>query len=140
MAPLIAALAAPLIETISGYFTRKQEIKQAQHEATLKEIAVESTQAGRLDEQSILQRGWKDEYLLLITTLPVVLLFGAPLFAVDSPSEITAAINAGFQALANTPDYYWYALALIYVDTFGFRQMVRGVFQVWVNRMTQGAK
>jgi hypothetical protein len=137
--PAVLAGIIPLVvEGVKKYFERGQEIAQAKHEAKVAEIKAEAEQAGKLDELSIAQRGWKDEYLLIITTAPLVLLFFSPLLSITSIEEIQYAVRAGFGALEETPEYYWYALALIYVDTFGFRQMLRGAFQVWLSKRFGG--
>jgi hypothetical protein len=131
--PAILATVVPtIIDGIRKHFERGQELAQAKHEARVAEARAEAEQAGRLDELSIAQRGWKDDYLLIITTSPVVLLFFSPILGVSSIAEVQEAVRAGFLALEDTPEYYWYALALIYIDTFGFRQMLRGAFQAWL--------
>jgi hypothetical protein len=131
---IVGTIATMIIEGITNYFQRNQEIKKVEHEAEIVRIRTEAEQAGKLDELSMGQRSWKDEYLLLITTAPLVLLFFSPLLDVSSVDEIQYAIRTGFSALEETPEYYWYALALIYVDTFGFRQMMRTGFQAWLNK------
>ncbi|PMI40859.1 hypothetical protein BCT30_08020 [Enterovibrio norvegicus] len=34
-------------------------------------------------------------------------------------------VDAGFAALKSVPEYYWYVVAAVVIDTFGFRSMVR---------------
>jgi len=114
---------------ISKPIARYQERKTAEHEATVKRITQGDNSAAELDRVSIVQRGWKDEYLLLITTAPLVLLFIAPIFGV---AGLTEAVTAGFESLKQTPEFYWWALAVVYIDTFGFRRMVRVAVEHWL--------
>lgn len=139
MIGIIGTLGSAIVSGIQGYVQRKQELAQAKHQAKVKRIAEGDAHAARLDEISISQRGWKDEYLLIITTMPVLLLFGAPLAEVGSPAQLTGAVTSGFEALQETPEYYWYALALIYVDTFGFRRMFRVAVEGWLRKKFGGS-
>ena len=109
-------------------------MKETVHKASIKRISDGDASAAELDRISMGQRGWKDDYLLLLTTLPLALLFIAPLLSISSVEEIHAAVESGFVALNKTPEYYWYALALIYIDTFGFRRMLRVGFERWISK------
>jgi len=124
--PIITALGS----LISGPIQRWQETKAVRHKAEITRIESGDKSAAELDRLSIASRGWKDDYLLIITTLPVVCLFVDPFF----PSyNLAAGITEGFKALNLTPEYYWYALGIIYIDTFGFRRMVRVAVEHWLN-------
>lgn len=101
------------------------ELKAAIATAKTKRAAQGDTNAAALDELSIAQRGWKDEYLLLITTAPLLLCF---------IPDYAEYVNQGFTALDTVPEYYWYGLAMVYIDTFGFRRMLRTALEQWVNK------
>jgi len=118
--PILTTIGSLIADPIKRY----QERKTAKHTAEIKRIADGDNNAAEADRLSIATRGWKDEYLLLITTIPLVLSF--------FPGMVVH-IEAGFAALANLTEYYWYALALIYIDTFGFRRMLRVAVERWVN-------
>lgn len=121
-----------------GYLEKKQELKQIEKEgeiaikqaevaAKIQRIQNNDTADNNLDALSLKDRGLKDDYLLLVTTMPMVLLFVGPLFTIEKGADLTAAVMAGFDALNHCPDYYWLALAVIYIDTFGLRRMFRGI-------------
>ena len=126
---------------VCDYFKNRQQIKAKKQErqdrideavttAQAKRIEQGNASAAELDKISIKQRGWKDEYLLILTTLPVLFAF-IPDFA--------PYIAAGFEALANSvPEYYWYALGMIYIDTFGFRRMLRVAVEHWLSNRKVG--
>lgn len=123
-----------------GYFKRKQEAKykaqerddkleQAKIDARIKRLETGDETASKLDELSIKQRGWKDEYLLILTTIPLGMSF---------IPDYAPVVQMGFIALEKTPEYYWYALGMIYIDTFGFRRMVRAAFEHWLQKRFGG--
>ena len=110
-------------------------LKQAQIDSQVKRLEAGDNAAISLDQLSFQHRGWKDEYLLLFTTAPVLILFLAPLVDLILLSNnyqagaLSAAVIAGFTALNQTPDWYLVALALVFVDTLGFRRLLRGFIE-----------
>ncbi len=121
---ILKLLASPVTE----YFGRKQDIKAAQHQVAIARIKSNEKAAGSLDLESIKTRGWKDDYLLIITTLPVLIIFIEPLFVAFNSyinGSMTDAVLNSFKVLELAPEYYWYSLAIVYIDTFGFRRMFR---------------
>ncbi|MDG3088107.1 hypothetical protein P7F88_19320 [Vibrio hannami] len=110
---------------------RKDRVEEAKATAQIKRIESGDNNAARLDEISMKDRGWKDDYLLLLTTIPVLLAF---------VPDWAPYIQQGFDALeASVPEYYWYALGMIYIDTFGFRRMLRVAFEHWLSKRFGGA-
>ena len=57
---------------------------------------------------------WKDEYLLIIFTVPLILAF--------IPSMVQY-VEAGFEALEATPEWYRWLVTGMVVATFGLRWM-----------------
>ncbi|CAM3205572.1 hypothetical protein [Moritella viscosa] len=100
-------------------------LKAAISEAKAKRAAAGDTNAAKLDEISMNGRGWKDEYLLLITTAPLILCF---------LPDYSQFVGLGFELLETVPEYYWYGLGMVYIDTFGFRRMLRTAMEQWVNK------
>ena len=100
-------------------------LKAAISQAKAKRAESGDTNAGKLDEISVNGRGWKDEYLLLLTTAPLILCF---------IPDYANYVSLGFDSLNKVPDYYWYGLAMVYIDTFGFRRMLRVAMEQWLNK------
>ena len=142
--PVISALSA-LFNFAAEPLKRWQETKRVQHQANIDRIVAGDNNAAMLDEASIASRGWKDDYLLLLTTAPVFLMFFSPiieLIFLDIPYEkglIVHTIKESFDTLNVLPEYYWYALALIYIDTFGFRRMLRVAVDKWLSSKFGGS-
>ena len=108
---------------------QKGLLKQAEITAKRERVTAGDNSAAKLDEISMSQRGWKDEYLLLITTAPLVLCF---------IPDMAHFVELGFKALALVPEYYWYGLAMVYIDTFGFRRMLRVAVERYLEKRLGG--
>lgn len=119
-----------IVQSIFGevvsFFSRRQEIKHAEHEQHLKRIVSGEVEAGKSDQISLASRGWKDEYLLIVTTLPMIVCF---------VPDMGPYVQQGFDTLSSSvPEYYWWGLGMVYVDTFGFRQMIRGSIEHFLKK------
>lgn len=139
-----ASIIGSLFSMGKDYLEDKREEKKSDkaHKAALKskkqahELSRDlngDTQASNLDSISMSDRGYKDDWLLILTTMPLTIMFFEPVFILLASGwagtyvagDAVAAVQVGFDALQEAPEYYWYALALIYIDTFGFRRMLR---------------
>ena len=129
------AFLAPLTKIVGGYLGHKARMAEAKRsselrieekrtDATIKRIDEGDAHAARLDEVYLRTRGWKDEYLLLLGTIPVIMCF--------VPEWVDHATD-GFTALGQLPEWYKWVLLGIYIDTFGFRRMLRQALEHWVN-------
>ncbi|MCO7226000.1 hypothetical protein [Pleionea sp. CnH1-48] len=114
---------------LTSWLTHKKEIKKIKTETQLAVLRAESQSKIRraenqeaadinLDLVALKTRGWKDEYLLVIGTVPLVLSF---------IPDMQPYVKEGFKALAETPEWYWYLLAGLFIDTLGFRSLLRGI-------------
>jgi hypothetical protein len=70
------------------------------------------------EQASIQNSGWKDEFVLLLLSIPLVLVFVPPL---------TQHVLSGFEVLSQTPDWYRWLVVMIYAATFGIRIWRRSV-------------
>lgn len=115
---------------------RKAEIEKLNHERELEKIRGKieyekaltrraSESEGRDHEwelESIRNAGWKDEWVLVVLTIPLVLVF--------IPFTQDTVLN-GFETLAQTPDWYRYLVMIIYAATFGIRIWRRNDFSLF---------
>ena len=125
-----------LVSPITNLVTRKMEIGHAKHNLEMKRLTDNENAEGNIDQENAANRGWKDDYLLIVTTLPLLVIFVEPLFIAWTDYTVgamTTAVFESFKVLETTPDYYWIALAIIYIDTFGFRRMCRAAIENWLN-------
>ena len=54
---------------------RKDELDQEKHQARVRRLQKGEEQASSLDEVSIRERGFKDEFILLVVFIPLILSF-----------------------------------------------------------------
>jgi len=125
-------LAGTVVGPIAGYFTKRQEIKgqklqfesqerikihelkmaQFDRQIELKTKGLEADAAWEMEFARQAQTSWKDEYTLLVVSIPAVLAF------IPSCAQYVAA---GFDALAKTPMWYQVMLCSIFLATYGIR-------------------
>jgi len=109
---------------VSGWQERKTLTAKAKTEIIKAKVESQITmaEAGKFAEIEIdksvvdqMADSWKDEYLLIIFTIPAWLCF------VPSAQEL---VTDGFNALANTPEWYQALLAIIVARTFGVSEFI----------------
>lgn len=62
--------------------------------------------------ESIRNSGWKDEWVLILLSVPLVLVFIPPM---------QPYVLAGFEVLAQTPEWYRWLVMLIFTAIYGIR-------------------
>ncbi len=112
--------------SLEKYIEYKQKKRELIHERELEKIRGKieyekaltkraSESEGRDHEwelESIRNSGWKDEFVLIVLSLGMVGVFVPPL---------QPYVLSGFDALAQTPDWYRWLILTIYAATFGIR-------------------
>ena len=121
------SLLGKIVGTITGpavdYFKEKQKLKYDLKLATLAgKIKETEAKANRkikeLDSDTawelkqLEQQGWKDDWVLILISIPLVLVF--------IPSMAPYIWN-GFQILATTPEWYRWLIMLIFTAIYGIR-------------------
>lgn len=149
MVPLLSFIPS-LISGVKEYVGKKQDLQKLKRNASIKiETAkveaqirrIESSDAAdvKLDALSLEQTGWKDEYLLILTTLPLISIMISPYLdlAVAISSDdfvyqngmLATAVGSGFDEMKKLPEYYWYALGGVYIHSLGMRRMFRQLLE-----------
>ena len=107
----------------------EQQDKQLerQHELNLKkaDAGIELAKQGIQIEanwdniaQNNMQHTWKDEYLVIIFTIPLILAF---------IPEMQPYVKNGFEAIKTTPEWYRYGVMGIVMATFGLRWYMKSI-------------
>ncbi len=125
---IIGLITNPITEVVKGYQQRKtlelessEKDKQRQHELNSKKIDVahELAKQGQQIEadwdtnaQQDMKTSWKDEYLTLLFSMPLILSF--------FPATQEAVLK-GFETLNKTPDWYMMLVSGIVAGVFGLR-------------------
>jgi hypothetical protein len=120
-----AGLVGPAVEAYKVHREAKNRLELAKLESEIKaEQAWQDWRVKNIDsdaawEQSSIQNsGWKDEFVLVVLSIPLLLVF----VPWTSPYVL-----AGFGVLDQTPEWYRWLLAMIYAATFGIRVWRRKV-------------
>ena len=126
-AKIIATLTGQTVEAVLQYQTAKRTLKanieleklkgKAEYERAKTQRASESEgRDAEWEAMSIQNSGWKDEWVLIILSIPMILVF---------VPWTQPTVMAGFEALAGTPLWYRVLIATIYLATFGIRMWRR---------------
>ncbi|MGF1841556.1 hypothetical protein [Vibrio atlanticus] len=104
---------------------RKDELDNEKHQARVCRLQNGEEQVSSLDDISVRYRGFKDEFILLVVFVPLILSF-IPNYA--------PYVEQGFDALQNIPNPYWFVVGAVVVDTLGMRAMVRYLLEYYASR------
>lgn len=126
---IVGALLNKVAPSVAEYYIQKEKLKneveleklrgKAEYERAKTKRASESE--GRDHEwelESIKNSGWKDEWVLVVLSIPMVLVF------IPWTQPI---ILEGFVDLQQTPEWYRWLTMIIYAATFGIRLWRRDV-------------
>ena len=138
MLSVIGSIGSAIVSGVSDYFKGKQEISKtklegdikvlvAEAEAKVKRLEKESEQDYDLDKLATqnMEKSWKDELILIIFLVPVVLCF---------IPEYHVYVTNGFASLALVPDWYMGILVGMIVVVYGMRGLLKMVIQMVGNR------
>ena len=120
---IVGSLLGKFSESVANVYIEKKRLKHEMKMEQLRgKVAYEAAKTRRASEsegrdaewelESIRNSGWKDEMVIVILSIPLVMVFVPPLqpFVVD-----------GFSALSTTPEWYRWLIMMIYSATFGIR-------------------
>lgn len=106
-----------IIELGQTWLNGKVQKEQAKAEAQAK-VIVKSAESDANWEAIMAKhsgQSWKDEWLTILFSIPLILVFFPPL--VDD-------VQAGFEALETMPSWYQYTLSIIVAASFGVRSAI----------------
>ena len=124
---MIQALIGPIAELAGGWLKGKAYDRAATAnlklvEAEAKATIMKSAATSEADWERIMAQGtqssWKDEYLVLLFSIPLILAF-LPFEWADK------AVANGFAALDMMPDWYSYTLGVIVASSFAVRSATK---------------
>lgn len=109
-APLIISTIGGLLKTWLG---NRAEVAKAKHERKVQMISRDQS----WEELAMANSGasWKDEYLTLLFSVPLILCFFP---------QMVDHVRAGFDALELMPEWYRYSLSVIVAASFGVRSAI----------------
>jgi hypothetical protein len=121
----IAGVLGGLVKPITDYYARKRELSAQEHANALKLLEAQGERQAALMAQGLAAdanwemefarqaaSSWKDEYVLGVVTLPLILCF--------HPSYVSV-VAAGFEAISATPVWYQTVVISLLLSTVGIR-------------------
>jgi|TARA_B100001093_G_C26240273_1_gene764076 hypothetical protein len=123
---MIQALIGPISELAGGWLNAKTQKQAADAKLKLTEAEAKakimlSKETSVADWERIMAQGsqssWKDEWLTILFSIPLVLVFFG-----DTGRNVVAD---GFTALETMPEWYQYTLGVIVAASFGVRSATK---------------
>lgn len=120
---ILSALLSKAIPSAADFFIKREQLKQERELKKLEgKIKFEEAKTQRFSEsltadnvwelESIKNSGWKDEWVLVLLSIPLILVF---------IPQTQPYVLAGFETLNQTPSWYRWLVVLIFAAIYGIR-------------------
>ena len=122
---MLTALIGPIADLAGTWLSGKVEEKKAQSatkvaKAQAEAIVMQKKATGEIDWDLEMAKGsqtsWKDEWLTILFSIPLILAF---------IPGMEALVRNGFQQLEQMPEWYQYSLGVIVAASFGVRSATK---------------
>ena len=113
---ILTSLLGPIADIGKTFLSNRAAEKQAKHEAKLQVIQNDANWEATMADASA--HSWKDEFWTIILSIPIFMVGYA--IAINDIGVIDR-VDAGFQALAQLPEWYQYLLFIAISSSFGIR-------------------
>jgi len=113
---MLNLLIGPAVELAKDFIKGKAEEKKAIQQRKIQAIQNDSDWESKMAEAS--GSSWKDEYLTIILTLPLIAVGYA---VATGDTSVIDRVNQGFAALSELPEWYQYLLFLACSAAFGIK-------------------
>ena len=102
---MLQMLLGPALELGKDFLKGKAEEKKAIQQRKINQINNDADWESKMADASA--NSWKDEYLTVILTLPII---AVGYSVITGDVTVIDRLNAGFEALNNTPEWYQWLL------------------------------
>lgn len=113
---MLQMLLGPALELGKDFLKGKAEEKKAIQQRKITAINNDADWESKMAEAS--SNSWKDEYLTIVLTLPII---AVGYSVVTGDASVIDRLNAGFEALNNTPEWYQWLLFAACSAAFGIK-------------------
>ncbi|WCE29975.1 hypothetical protein [Vibrio sp. SCSIO 43137] len=125
---IVSSMLGMVTDSIKG--KREEKAKEREIKAEEQSKRLEHTQQGNLsaselDALSIKQVGWKDEFLLIVTFIPVIMCFFP---------DLVSYVREGFAVLETMPEWFKYLVASVVIHSLGFRRFILPMWEAFAKR------
>ena len=119
IASLVGNLGGKVVEAVDNRSKRKHEnkmkemeIQEMRHKKHLEMVIRGQEMDNSWELEQIKNSGWKDEFVLLLLSIPLILSF--------IPGTVEY-VEAGFAALEKTPQWYQWLILAVFAAIYGIR-------------------
>jgi len=119
IANLVGNLGGKVVEAVDNRSKRKHEnkmkemeIQEMRHKKHLEMVIRGQEMDNSWELEQIKNSGWKDEFVLLLLSIPLILSF--------IPGTV-GYVEAGFEALSKTPQWYQWLILAVFAAIYGIR-------------------
>lgn len=113
---MLQMLLGPAMELGKEFLQGKADEKKAVQQRKINQINNDADWESKMAEAS--GNSWKDEYLTIVLTLPLIAVGYA---VVTGDNSVIERLDQGFDALEKTPEWYQYLLFLACSAAFGIK-------------------
>jgi len=113
---MLNLLIGPAVDLAKDFIKGKADEKKAIQNAKIKKIENDANWETTMADAT--KSSWKDEYLIILLTLPLWLIGWA--IAMDDPPMLDR-VHQGFKALQELPEFYQYLLYTGVLASFGVK-------------------
>ncbi len=122
MIPLLGPIVSGIFSVGKQYLSNKAEKAQAKHERDVAVIKGDQSWDQIQAENS--GDSWKDEYLTVVITAPMIVMFIAASFG---NMDVVAQLEQAFIVVkTKVPEEYWTLMYVCFAASFGIKGLVRG--------------
>ena len=113
---ILGGFLGPVVNAISAYVSHKQEITKLEREGEIKRVQSAIDNEAAWDLAQAENSGWKDEYLTIVLSIPLI---GCFIPGLD------VYVTRGFAVLETTPVWFQAAIGVMIAAAFGMKQFAK---------------
>ena len=110
----IGRIIGGIIEMGSTWIDGKVERQKIKEVAKAESIKTQLDQKGSWELAQVDQGGWKDEWLTLLISIPLIASF---------VPGMEGWVSRGFEVLSETPEWYRHLVGVVFAAAFGVREL-----------------
>ena len=118
--PLITAGIGLLKSAVGGWFEHKQAKTEKKRQVEL--ATIDANASADTAASSGMASSWKDEYLTVLFSVPLIVVFHASVWG--DPEDIER-VKQAFAAMQELPEWYMWSIVGIVIGTFGLRGLAK---------------
>ena len=107
-----------IVQSVIDNRKHKREVKSSVQKQRLSNIAEGRVAEAQWNLKAIENSGWKDEWLTILLSIPLILAFFPPAIS---------ALHAGFLVLSEMPVWYQSGVGVMIASSFGYQKYAKTV-------------